>query len=151
MHRFLVAIMFSFLTIPAVASACDCGCGTSPCSAAVSCGCQTACPTTTCQTCCKCVPQTTCSITYKTKSRMRLVRTCETRMSRDRCGCCVPRQVSRLKLVRECVRVPVKQYTTTYRKVCTTNCTTSCNTCNTGCNTCNSGSGRGGLLSRFRR
>ena len=134
MNRLLVALAFSFFTIPALAEA-QCGCATQP-------ACQTCCPTTTCRTCCKCVPQKTYTMTCKTVSRLRLVRTCEQRTCVDRCGCCRTRNVSRLRLVRECKQVPVCKVSTTYRRVCTTQCSTSC------CDPCRTGGRR---MRLFRR
>ena len=139
MNRLLVALAFSIVTLPAMAQAqvaSDCGCQPAT---------QACCQQTACQTCCKCVPQRTYTMTYKTVSRLKLVRTCEARSFVDRCGCCRTRNVSRLRLVRVCKQVPVCKVNTTCCKVCTTQCQT-CNTCNTCCDPCNSG--RRGLFRR---
>ena len=143
MHRVFLAVAIAVLMLPAWAAAFDC-CGTPSCQPSCQAACQPTCPTTTCQTCCKCVPQTCCTTSYKTVTRVRAVRTCEQQCYTDRCGCCRTRNVSRVKLVRECVQVPVKTCQTTYRQVCTTQCRTSCPT-----NNC--GNQRKGLLARLCR
>ena len=125
MNRVLVVLAFAVFTIPAIASA-DCGNRNDCCQ-----------PTCCQQTCCK----TSCQVCYKTKTRLRLVRTCEQRSYTDRCGCCRTRNVSRLKLVRECVQVPVCKCTRTCQRVCKP-CCKPCGCCNTGC-------GSKGILARL--